>query len=89
MDMVVTRARVCLDTGEPVFLPLRMSCFVFSNLVVTVGMLTPGLGVCTFQLLFSFDDFSYLRMGLLRVYYPARVILFLKLRFEFLQKPQV
>ena len=33
------------DTGEPVFLPLRMSCFVMSNLVVTAGMLTPGLGV--------------------------------------------
>lgn len=32
------------DTGEPVFLPFRMSCFVFSNLVVTAGMLTPGLG---------------------------------------------
>ncbi|KAK4210260.1 Tricarboxylate/iron carrier [Rhypophila decipiens] len=32
------------DTGEPVFLPFRMSCFVLSNLVVTVGMLTPGLG---------------------------------------------
>ncbi|KLU84308.1 sideroflexin-5 [Magnaporthiopsis poae ATCC 64411] len=31
------------DTGEPVFLPFRMSCFVLSNLVVTVGMLTPGL----------------------------------------------
>lgn len=33
------------DTGEPVFLPFRMSCFVLSNLVVTVGMLTPGLKV--------------------------------------------
>jgi len=33
------------DTGEAVFLPFRMSCFVLSNLVVTVGMLTPGLGV--------------------------------------------
>ncbi|RYO90585.1 hypothetical protein DL764_008425 [Monosporascus ibericus] len=32
------------DTGKPVLLPFRMSCFVFSNLVVTVGMLTPGLG---------------------------------------------
>ncbi|OAA58627.1 mitochondrial cation transporter [Niveomyces insectorum RCEF 264] len=32
------------DTGEPVLLPFRMSCFVLSNLVVTVGMLTPGLG---------------------------------------------
>ncbi|KKY26959.1 putative transport protein fsf1 [Diplodia seriata] len=32
------------DTGEPVFLPFRMSCYVISNLVVTVGMLTPGLG---------------------------------------------
>ncbi|KAI9701258.1 MAG: hypothetical protein M1836_001928 [Candelina mexicana] len=31
------------DTGEPVFLPFRMSCFVISNLVVTAGMLTPGL----------------------------------------------
>lgn len=31
------------DTGEPVFLPFRMSCFVLSNLVVTAGMLTPNL----------------------------------------------
>ncbi|MCJ1255930.1 hypothetical protein MMC24_003748 [Lignoscripta atroalba] len=31
------------DTGEPVFIPFRMSCFVISNLVVTAGMLTPGL----------------------------------------------
>ncbi|KAI1500403.1 Tricarboxylate/iron carrier [Biscogniauxia marginata] len=31
------------DTGEPVFLPFRMSCFALSNLVVTAGMLTPGL----------------------------------------------
>ncbi|KAI2612988.1 Tricarboxylate/iron carrier [Hypoxylon fragiforme] len=31
------------DTGETVFLPFRMSCFVFSNLIVTAGMLTPGL----------------------------------------------
>lgn len=33
------------DTGQPVLLPFRMSCFVISNLVVTAGMLTPGLGV--------------------------------------------
>lgn len=32
------------DTGETVFLPFRMSCCVLSNLVVTAGMLTPGLG---------------------------------------------
>ncbi|TPX13806.1 uncharacterized protein E0L32_005750 [Thyridium curvatum] len=32
------------DTGKPVLLPFRMSCFVLSNLVVTAGMLTPGLG---------------------------------------------
>ena len=32
------------DTGEAVFLPFRMSCYVLSNLVVTVGMLTPNLG---------------------------------------------
>lgn len=32
------------DTGETVLLPFRMSCCVLSNLVVTVGMLTPGMG---------------------------------------------
>ncbi|KYK60221.1 Tricarboxylate/iron carrier [Drechmeria coniospora] len=32
------------DTGEPVFLPFRMSCFVLTNLIVTMGMLQPGLG---------------------------------------------
>lgn len=32
------------DTGETVPLPFRMSSYVLSNLVVTVGMLTPGLG---------------------------------------------
>lgn len=36
------------DTGEPVFYPFRMSAFVLSNLVVTAGMLTPGLGVRCF-----------------------------------------
>ena len=33
------------DTGEKVLLPFRMSAFVFSNLVVTVGMLTPNMSV--------------------------------------------
>lgn len=33
------------DTGEPVFLPFRMSCFVLCNLVVTGGMLTPNMGM--------------------------------------------
>lgn len=32
------------DTAQPVLLPFRMSSYVLSNLVVTVGMLTPGLG---------------------------------------------
>lgn len=32
------------DTGEIVTLPFRMSSYVLSNLVVTVGMLTPNLG---------------------------------------------
>lgn len=32
------------DTGEAVMLPFRMSSYVLSNLVVTVGMLTPNLG---------------------------------------------
>ncbi|EYE98837.1 sideroflexin family transporter [Aspergillus ruber CBS 135680] len=31
------------DNGEPVFLPFRMSSYVLSNLIVTGGMLTPGL----------------------------------------------
>lgn len=31
------------DTGEPVLLPFRMSCFVITNLIVTAGMLQPGL----------------------------------------------
>ncbi|KAF2403227.1 Tricarboxylate/iron carrier [Trichodelitschia bisporula] len=31
------------DTGTPVLLPFRMSCFVISNLIVTAGMLTPNL----------------------------------------------
>ncbi|RLV89440.1 putative mitochondrial transport protein FSF1 [Spathaspora sp. JA1] len=38
------------DTGETVLLPFRMSSCVLSNLVVTAGMLTPGLG--TFGTLF-------------------------------------
>jgi hypothetical protein len=41
------------DTGTPVFLPLRMSAFIFSNLLVTAGMLQPGLttrGVLAWQI---------------------------------------
>ena len=37
-------ANIMVDTGEPVLLPFRMSCFALSNLIVTAGMLTPGLG---------------------------------------------
>ncbi|OBT64038.1 hypothetical protein VE03_06678 [Pseudogymnoascus sp. 23342-1-I1] len=40
----VVDATIHPDTGEPVMLPFRMSSFVLSNLVVTAGMLTPGLG---------------------------------------------
>lgn len=32
------------DTGNTVFLPFRMSSNVISNMLVTAGMLTPGLG---------------------------------------------
>ncbi|KAF4783322.1 tricarboxylate carrier [Colletotrichum scovillei] len=32
------------DTAEPVFLPFRMSAFVLTNLIVTAGILQPGLG---------------------------------------------
>ncbi|KAI5795780.1 Tricarboxylate/iron carrier [Geopyxis carbonaria] len=41
------------DTGLPVILPFRMSAFIFSNLVVTAGMLQPGLttrGVLAWQI---------------------------------------
>ena len=37
------------DTGETIMLPFRMSAFVLSNLVVTAGMLQPGLGVSLLQ----------------------------------------
>lgn len=37
------RALTSQDTGKPVFLPFRMSCYVVSNLVVTAGMLIPNL----------------------------------------------
>ncbi|KAN0067781.1 Tricarboxylate/iron carrier [Elaphomyces granulatus] len=46
------------DTGEPVFLPFRMSCFVPSNLVVTAGMLTPGLKKATGTLLWQIANQS-------------------------------
>ena len=42
------------DTGQPVFLPFRMSCFVISNLVVTAGMLQPNMttaGVVAWQVI--------------------------------------
>ena len=41
------------DTGTPVFLPLRMSTYIFTNLVVTAGMLQPNLttrGVLAWQI---------------------------------------
>lgn len=43
-DRVTTVAEQIADTGQPVFLPFRMSCFIISNLIVTAGMLTPGMG---------------------------------------------
>lgn len=45
MAKKVVDATLHPDTGEKVLLPFRMSAFVFSNLVVTVGMLTPNMGV--------------------------------------------
>lgn len=36
-------ASVHPETGKPIFLPFRMSCFVLTNLIVTAGMLTPNL----------------------------------------------
>lgn len=41
------------DTGTPVFLPLRMSTYIFTNLIVTAGMLQPNLttrGVLAWQI---------------------------------------
>ena len=33
------------DTGEPVFLPFRMSCFVPTNMILVAGMLLPNPSV--------------------------------------------
>lgn len=33
------------DTGEAVFLPFRMSCFVPTNMVLVAGMLLPNPSV--------------------------------------------
>lgn len=41
---LATSLTACADTGQPVLLPFRMSCFVISNLIVTAGMLTPNMG---------------------------------------------
>ena len=41
---MLTHDSLSTDTGTPVFLPFRMSNFVLANLIVTAGMLTPGLG---------------------------------------------
>ena len=43
---IVVNSTIHPDTGEPVFLPFRMSCFVPTNLVVVAGMLTPNPSVC-------------------------------------------
>lgn len=40
----VLDATVHPETGLPILLPFRMSCFVLTNLVVTAGMLTPNMG---------------------------------------------
>jgi sideroflexin-5 len=54
---------VVADTGEPVFLPFRMSCFVMSNLIVTAGMLTPGLGVCILLSISKITQSYFLAVG--------------------------
>ena len=43
-DLPLMRLTQAIETGQTVLLPFRMSCFVLTNLVVTAGMLTPGLG---------------------------------------------
>ncbi|OZJ03094.1 hypothetical protein BZG36_03917, partial [Bifiguratus adelaidae] len=43
----VVESTVHPDTGEPVFLPFRMSCFVPTNLVVVAGMLMPNPSIKT------------------------------------------
>lgn len=43
-DKLLVDSSVHPDNGEIVLLPFRMSSYVLSNLVVTVGMLTPNLG---------------------------------------------
>ena len=43
------------DTGEAILLPFRMSCFVPTNMILVLGMLTPNPTVCCQG--FSFYNF--------------------------------
>jgi hypothetical protein len=45
---VVVDSTIHPDTGEAVFLPFRMSCFVPTNMVLVAGMLLPNPSVCIF-----------------------------------------
>ncbi|KAI8067667.1 Tricarboxylate/iron carrier [Gilbertella persicaria] len=40
--MIVVDSTLHPDTGKPVFLPFRMSCFVPTNMVLVAGMLLPN-----------------------------------------------
>lgn len=44
-SMSVVDSTIHPDTGEPVFLPFRMSCFVPTNMILVAGMLLPNPSV--------------------------------------------
>lgn len=59
---VVVDSTIHPDTGEAVFLPFRMSCFVPTNMVLVAGMLLPNPSVCftIAFLMFVLHELSFL-----------------------------
>ncbi len=57
MSRSVVDSTIHPDTGEPVFLPFRMSSFVPTNMVLVAGMLLPNPSVSLKCMLFKILTF--------------------------------